>query len=99
MGQVKVNRDVEVSLVEETWWSGELDGNPVEVHAKVYRCDAGKWRGRFGASVHLHSVGKGHLMAYGGGPKPEDLCWAGTRDEAVQKALIALEARDDLKVK
>jgi hypothetical protein len=99
MGQVQVKKDCEITLFEETWWLGELDGNPVEVHAKIYRCDAGRWRGQIGASVHLHSSGGGHLMVYGGGPNPEKLTWAVSRDEAVQKALAALEARDDLTVK
>jgi hypothetical protein len=98
MSKVKVNRDVEVSLIEETWWTGELDGKTVDVHSKIYRCDKGQWQGQIGASAHLHAVGGGHVMVYGGAPKPENLCWARSRDEAVQKALAALEARDDLKV-
>lgn len=99
MARVIVNKDIQISLVEETWWSGDLEGKPVEVHAKIYRCDVGEWRGQIGASAHLHSIGGGHLMTYGGAPKAEKLCWGSSRDEAIQKALAALEARDDLTVK
>jgi len=39
-------------------------------------------------------------MFFSGGPKnPEKMSWAHSRDEAVQKALAVLEARDDLAVK
>ena len=95
MSKLKVNRDRDISLIEESWWTGDLDGKSVDIHTLVYRCYLGQMCGQFGASSHICSGGK--VMINGGGPKPEKLCWADSRDEAVQMALVALEARDDLR--
>jgi len=87
MARLRVKKDVQISLVEETWWSGDLDGKPLAVYAKVFRCDQGEWEGQIGASANLHRPKGGGFTVSSGPPNPEELCWGNSREDAIEKAL------------
>ena len=96
MGQVKVNRNYQLTKIEESWLNGELDGAPLDVHVIIYRCEAGEWANQIGAQAHIHKLGGGHLLKSSGAPDVKKLHWAPTRNEAVSDALNSLEAKLDL---
>jgi hypothetical protein len=98
MARLEIKRSSHISLVEEAWWIGELDGKEVEIHAKIYRCDSGPRSGQFGTNAHLHRIGGGEAMLYRGAPNPENLFWADTRDGAIEGSLKRLASKDDLQL-
>lgn len=98
MSKLSIDTTEQFSLIEEIWCKGSLDGKPVAVHAKVYRCNVGQWQGRFGAKAHLHPEHGGQVKLTAGILVGEKLVWGKTKKEAIDAALTQLESQDNLKV-
>ena len=83
---VQDDTKVSVTLVEEIWW----EARPDAVHAKVYRCNAGKWNGKYGVNLHTHAMNGGAILIHGGWPDFENFVWDDDKEAAVSKALAKL---------
>jgi hypothetical protein len=98
MGKVIIDRDRQVSKVEERWLSGTLGLDSVDVHVLVYRLIQAA-QIQFAATAHVHKKpGGGKMMFSSGAPKLDNLRWVNSVDAAVSVALDILEAREDAKV-
>ena len=74
-----------VSRIEERWWMLERNS----IHAKIYKCHRGRWKGMFGVNAHMHQR-RGGGIATSGPPNLEALHWADDLETAVKNALECL---------
>lgn len=98
MSRLTIDYSEQFTQVEEVWLKGNLDGNCVGIHAVVYKCDAGKWHGQFGAAAHLHSEKGGQVRLSSGILMGDTLAWGATKSDALKAAFAKLESQSDLKV-
>jgi hypothetical protein len=96
MPRLEIKKNSPITLIEETWWRGELDGKEVAIYAKIFRSDAGARIGKIGALAEIRSVRRGGFMGYGGAPDPEKIHWAATRELAVAEALNQLVLKHEV---